>query len=46
MFDKSDDEMIGFLEDQKAIFWDGVAENGEAIFRFDLERLKEWAAVG
>ena len=41
MFDKNDDEIIGYLEDQKAIFWDGVAENGEAIFRFDLERLKE-----
>lgn len=41
MFDKNDDEIIGFLEDQKAIFWDGVAEDGQAIFRFDLERLKE-----
>ena len=41
MFDKSDDEMIGFLEDQKAIVWDGVAPDGQAVFRFDLDRLKE-----
>jgi hypothetical protein len=41
MFDKNDDEIIGFLEDQKAIFWDGVAPDGQAVFRFDLDRLKE-----
>jgi hypothetical protein len=40
MFDKSDDEIIGWLEEEKAIIWDGMDENGEAIFRFDLERLK------
>ena len=41
MFDKDDDKIIGYLEDQGAIIWDGLAENGEAVFRFDLERLKE-----
>ena len=40
MFDKSDDEMIGWLEEQGAIIWDGVADNGEAVFRFDLDKLK------
>lgn len=40
MFDKSDDEMIGWLEEQGAIVWDGVADNGEAVFRFDLDKLK------
>jgi hypothetical protein len=41
MFDKDDDEIIGFLEDKKAIVWDGVAPDGQAVFRFDLDRLKE-----
>lgn len=41
MFDKNDDEIIGYLENEGAIFWDGVAENGEAVFRFDLDRLKQ-----
>ena len=40
MFDKNDDEMIGYLEDQGAIIWDGIAENGESVFRFDLDKLK------
>lgn len=40
MFDKNDDELIGFLEDQGAIVWDGVDTNGEAVFKFDLEKLK------
>ena len=40
MFDKNDDKMIGWLEEQGAIVWDGMAENGEAVFRFDLEKLK------
>lgn len=40
MFDKNDDELIGYLEDQGAIVWDGLAENGEAVFRFDLEKLQ------
>jgi hypothetical protein len=38
---KSDDEMIGYLEDQGAIVWDGVADNGEAVFKFNLDKLKE-----
>lgn len=41
MFDKSDDEIIGWLEEQDAVIWDGMAENGEAIFRFNLEKLKD-----
>ena len=41
MFDKDDDKIIGWLEDQGAIVWDGLADNGEAVFRFDLEKLKE-----
>lgn len=41
MFDKSDDEIIGYLEDQGAVIWDGIAPNGESVFRFDLDRLKE-----
>ena len=40
MFDKNDDEIIGYLEDQGAVIWDGVAPNGEAVFRFDLDKLK------
>lgn len=40
MFDKNDDEMIGWLEEEGAIVWDGVADNGEAVFRFDLDKLK------
>lgn len=40
MFDKSDDEIIGYLEEQGAIIWDGVANNGEAVFRFDLDKLQ------
>lgn len=41
MFDKDDDEIIGYLEDEGAIIWDGIAPNGEAVFRFDLTKLKE-----
>lgn len=40
MFNKNDDEILGWLEEEKAIVWDGMDESGEAIFRFDLERLK------
>jgi Tfp pilus assembly ATPase PilU len=36
-----DDKLIGFLEDQGAIIWDGQSEDGEAVFRFNLEKLKE-----
>jgi hypothetical protein len=41
MKDKSDDEMIGYLEDQGAIIWEGQAEDGQAVFRFDLEKLQK-----
>jgi hypothetical protein len=41
MFDKNDDELVGWLEDQGAIVWEGLADDGEAIFKFDLEKLKE-----
>jgi len=41
MFDKDDDKIIGWLEEQGAVIWDGMAEDGEAIFRFDLVKLKE-----
>lgn len=41
MFDKDDDAMIGWLEEQGAIIWDGMANDGEAVFRFNLEKLKE-----
>ena len=40
MFDKNDNEIIGWLEEQGAIVWDGLTQDGEAIFRFDLEKLK------
>ena len=36
-----DDKIIGYLEDQGAIIWDGQSDDGEAVFRFDLEKLKE-----
>ena len=41
MFDKSDDEIIGWLEQEGAVIWEGMDQNGEAIFRFDLEKLKD-----
>ena len=40
MFNSEDDEIIGYLEDQGAVIWEGQAENGEAVFKFDLEKLK------
>jgi hypothetical protein len=40
MFDKNDDEIIGWLEEEKAVVWEGMDESGEAVFKFDLERLK------
>jgi len=40
MSDEEDEKMIGWLEEQGAIVWDGVADNGEAVFRFDLDKLK------
>ena len=41
MSNPEDEKMIGWLEEQGAIVWDGVANNGEAVFRFDLDKLKE-----
>lgn len=41
MSDKDDNELIGWLEEQGAIIWDGVSETGEAMFRFNLDILKE-----
>lgn len=41
MFDKDDDEIIGWLESQGAVIWEGVADDGEAIFKFDLKVLKD-----
>jgi hypothetical protein len=41
MSNPEDEKMIGWLEEQGAIVWDGVADNGEAVFRFDLDKLKE-----
>ena len=38
--DDKDKEIISFLEEQGAVIWDGMDDNGEAIFRFDLEKLK------
>lgn len=40
MFDKDDDEIIGYLEDEGAIIWDGVSPDGQSVFRFDLDKLK------
>jgi hypothetical protein len=41
MSDKDDDKLIGWLEEQGAISWDGISDDGEALFRFNLEVLKE-----
>lgn len=41
MFDDKDNEIIAFLESKGAIIWDGMDNNGEAVFRFDLEILKK-----
>lgn len=42
MFDKdNNDEIIAYLEEEGAVIWDGVDETGEAVFKFNLERLKE-----
>ena len=37
----SDDEMIAWLDKNGALFWEGVSEDGEPMFRFDLDVLKE-----
>lgn len=38
---KEDDDMLGYLEDNGAIIWEGQSPDGEAVFRFDLEKLKD-----
>ena len=40
-FDKNDDELLGWLEEKGAIIWDGMDQEGEAVFRFDLSKLKD-----
>jgi len=40
-FGDDDKAMIGWLEEKKALIWEGVAEDGEAMFRFDLDVLQE-----
>jgi hypothetical protein len=37
----NDDELIGYLEEQGAVTWDGMDKDGEAMFKFNLEKLKE-----
>ena len=39
--DMSDDEMIGWLEDQGALILEGVDENGEFILRMNADKMKE-----
>jgi len=39
MMDRDDEEVIGFLEEQGAVVWEGMDEDGEAVFKFDLDRL-------
>jgi hypothetical protein len=40
-FFDDDNQMIAWLEEQGALMWDGVADNGEPMFRFDLDKLKD-----
>lgn len=40
-FDKDEEDMIGYLEEEGAIIWEGMDEQGEALFKFNLPRLKE-----
>ena len=34
-------KMIQHLEEEGAVFWHGMNEDGEAVFKFNIERLKE-----
>jgi hypothetical protein len=36
-----EDDIIEFLQSQGALILEGVAENGEPVFKFNLEILKE-----
>lgn len=38
---EDDSQMIGWLEEQGALFWVGVGKDGEPMFRFDLDKLKQ-----
>jgi len=38
---ESDDEMIGWLEEQGALIWDGMDETGDPMFKFDMDILKD-----
>lgn len=40
-YESLDDQMMGYLEENGAIIWDGVDESGEAVFRFNLDILKD-----
>lgn len=34
-------EIIAYLEEKGALIWDGMAVDGQAMFKFNLEKLKE-----
>jgi hypothetical protein len=38
--DEKDNEMMAYLEEQGALIWDGMNKDGEAMFKFDLPKLK------
>lgn len=38
--DDKDKEIMSYLEERGAVIWEGMDDNGEAIFKFDLEKLK------
>lgn len=38
--DIENEELISWLEEQGALHWEGVSEDGEPMFRFDLEVLE------
>ena len=38
--DEEDSKIIQYLEENNALIWEGMDEDGEAIFRFNLEVLK------
>jgi len=39
--DEEDKNIIQYLEENNALIWEGMDEDGEAVFRFNLEVLKE-----
>lgn len=41
MLNDDDQKMIAYLEEKGAVIWDGMDDNGEAIFKFNLDILKE-----